>query len=276
MRTFHGVLLIGGVFLAGGILLGIGLLNSINYIERQKDVSVCEKAADSFLIVQTPETSATPEQTEIGIDSESENVPQSSNLTYSVDWDSLLSINSDIYAWLSLDTTTLSYPVLAGDKYLYHDYTGEDNSCGSLFTEDKSTFLEASNITIYGHHIPNKDTLFGKLFPYKEDPDYILEHPVFTIYTPKETLTYTVFSVFNVNVSTEGAFYAQGSFVSDQELSEFFVTMQEKSMYSINLPNIPEDLHLLTLSTCDRKYNSQGGRFVVMAVLTDIVPTEEA
>ena len=56
-----------------------------------------------------------------------------------VDFEELWKINKDIYAWLEIPGTNVSYPILQhpteDEYYLRRNYKGEDDKEGCLFTE---------------------------------------------------------------------------------------------------------------------------------------------
>ena len=88
-----------------------------------------------------------------------------------VDWESLKAINPDIIAWLQIEGTQISYPVMKGtdnDYYLHHTFEKNYNSAGSIFIEyTNSSDFQDCNTIIYGHNMRN-GSMFGtaqKVFP---------------------------------------------------------------------------------------------------------------
>ena len=83
-----------------------------------------------------------------------------------VDWESLKAINSDIIAWLQIEGTEISYPVVKGtdnDYYLHHTFEKNYNSAGSIFVEyTNSSDFQDCNTIIYGHNMRN-GSMFGLL-----------------------------------------------------------------------------------------------------------------
>ena len=104
-----------------------------------------------------------------------------------IDFEKLLEINDDIYAWIRIPDTNIDYPIVqrAGDDayYLRRDIYKKPKVAGSIFTEDcNSKDFDDPNTVIYGHNMRNK-SMFQNLHLY-EDPDFFKENPYVYIYTP--------------------------------------------------------------------------------------------
>lgn len=107
--------------------------------------------------------------------------------------------NPDIYAWLEIPGTVVSYPVYqreGDDKYyLRRDINGEYDINGVLFTEgtyNKKDFSDAVNI-IYGHSMTD-GSMFGSLqIDYSSDAG-LKEYSQIIVYLPEKELHYTVFA----------------------------------------------------------------------------------
>lgn len=75
---------------------------------------------------------------------------------FTVDFDALKQINSDIVAWIRIPGV-LDYPVVQGTDnsyYLHHTFRKEYNIAGSIFLDARNTadFSDSKNI-IYGHNM---------------------------------------------------------------------------------------------------------------------------
>ena len=77
----------------------------------------------------------------------------------SVDFNSLLSQNSQVVGWIYSPDTVISYPVLKGgdnDYYLHHTLNGTENASGSIFMDAVcEPDLSGDNTILYGHHMNN-------------------------------------------------------------------------------------------------------------------------
>ncbi len=115
----------------------------------------------------------------------------------SVDFDALSAINTDIYAWIDIPGTVVSYPLAqhTSDDSYYLNYTIEHvyGLPGSIYTEccDATDFSDF-NTVIYGHNMANA-TMFGSLDNYR-DADYFSTYNQIVIYTETETRLYQIFA----------------------------------------------------------------------------------
>lgn len=116
-----------------------------------------------------------------------------------IDFDSLETINPDIYAWIRIPNTKIDYPIAqrAGDDsyYLKHDMYGEPRFAGCIYTEDcNSKDFTDQNTVIYGHNMKN-GTMFKGLHAFS-DPTFFQDNPYVYIYTKGRVLAYKVFAAY--------------------------------------------------------------------------------
>ena len=83
-----------------------------------------------------------------------------------VNFDELLSKNSDTVGWIKIDGTSVNYPVVQtsdNDYYLSHAFNKKKNSGGWIFADYRVDFEDfGKNTIIYGHNMNNK-TMFGSV-----------------------------------------------------------------------------------------------------------------
>lgn len=133
--------------------------------------------------------------------SESETVSETVSYVSPIDFDSLKAVNEDIYAWLEIPGTDISYPILQhpteDEYYLRRDYKGNHAVAGCLFTEHSynSTTMEDPMTVIYGHDMDNGE-MFGSLQTIYSDEESLKEHQEIIIYLPDKELHYTVLRQF--------------------------------------------------------------------------------
>lgn len=182
-------------------------------------------------------------------------------------------INSDFIGWLQIPGTTVDYPVvLTGDvaHYLTHTFEGQENVIGCLFSLDKTDYETPSrNIAVYGHHMRRSRavTMFQPLHEYK-DAGFCASHSTICFDMLYRSCTYTVFAVLNKRESDWDA--STTDFASDADFLSFVERARALSFYDTGVEVSAGD-HILTLITCDRKYNSETGQLVVMAVQNEAV-----
>lgn len=116
-----------------------------------------------------------------------------------VDFDGLWAVNTDIYAWLDIPGTEISYPVIQHPDddlyYLRRNIKGKSDKNGTLFTQASYNSKDFSDplTVIYGHNM-NDGQMFGKLQSIYSSPESLKEHSEIVIYLPDRELHYYVFA----------------------------------------------------------------------------------
>lgn len=176
--------------------------------------------------------------------------------------------NPDIAAWLSVPGLSLSLPVTwCGDNqtYLHKAFDGSENRNGCLFLSARATpDFSGCYQVIYGHHI-HSGSMFGSLANYK-DRAFWEQYPTFMLYTPQGDYACTVFSCYRTVDQTD---VYRVDWERDEDYAAFLDRIREASIYDTGIA-IPDDAHVLTLSTCDSAYSGQTKRFVVHAVMESL------
>ncbi|KGX86240.1 class B sortase [Pontibacillus litoralis] len=177
-------------------------------------------------------------------------------------FNSLHQINKDIIGWISIDDTSIDYPILQAennDYYLYRNYERDNTIAGSIFMDYRNNVLTHDrNTVIYGHNMKD-GSMFGSLDKYMNE-DFFRSH---------NTIQYdTVYGKYNIEIvsayeTTTDEYYIQTDFHSDEEYLQFVQGIKEKSLYETDT-NISAEDKLVTLSTCDSQFHYDKGRFVVI------------
>lgn len=113
-----------------------------------------------------------------------------------IDFEMLKSANKDIYAWLEIPGTSVSYPVLQHPKddsyYLTRSYDKSQSYYGAVFSQAKYNTTDFSdNCTVlYGHRMRN-GSMFAGLSEYVNS-EFMNSHSKFYIYMPDKVLEYEV------------------------------------------------------------------------------------
>lgn len=184
------------------------------------------------------------------------------------EFEEMLAINSKLIGWLTIDGTTIDYPVAQtsdNEYYLTHDLYQNYDRNGTIFLDCNCDVLKPStNLILYGHHMQS-GKMFGNLVKY-ENESYYEKHKYITFDTIYEYGTYEIIYVFRSHVyeETEIAFkyYQFYDAYSEIEFNSYMNEMAEMSLYDTGVTAEYGD-RLLTLSTCD--YQETNGRFVVVA-----------
>lgn len=182
-----------------------------------------------------------------------------------VDFNSLISTNPDTVAYIIVEDTNISYPVVQTDNndfYLNHNFNKDYSQKGAIFADYRNDFNNMSlNTIIYGHHRLD-NTLFGPLDTLFTEKNYKNGSHRIIIKTQSKTYVYNIFSVYEIDPEI---YYLTTSFNSDNAYLEFLNTLKSRSIYQY-----PETLDatskILTLSTCNL---DNSGRLVVHAKLVE-------
>lgn len=188
---------------------------------------------------------------------------------FTVDFNTLKSMNSDVLAWIDIEGTDISYAVVQTDNneyYLTHDLNKNYSKAGTVFVECLNTpSFDDFNTILYGHNMKN-GSMFGQLKKYKNE-NYYREHPYIDIYQEGVKRRYQIFAAGEVDVQTTHTYQIN---TSDQNLKQqLFTELKNHTPYDTGVEVSQED-QILTLSTCvdSRNYSY---RYVVNAKLIETV-----
>lgn len=112
-----------------------------------------------------------------------------------IDFPLLWKYNSDIYAWIMIPDTNVSYPILQHSKYdtyyLNHNLNGSTGYPGCIFSkpQSKKDFTDALLI-LYGHNMRN-GTMFGALRQLDKS-DFVKKVYFIYIITPTSKILYRI------------------------------------------------------------------------------------
>ena len=186
-----------------------------------------------------------------------------------LDWEALHAVNPDIGFWLYIPGTAIDYPVMVEDYsmdgseyfYLRHDVYGERVSSGSLFTVSAPGGAPDAHMTIFGHNMGGgREIMFGTLSRYK-DADFRVENPYAYFYYPDRTERWVVWSAGNVK--GDDLVYSMPFEYGSQDYADLITHMGGASLYDSGVPAPGNMEATVTLSTCDRGYGGNSGRFTV-------------
>ena len=189
-----------------------------------------------------------------------------------VDFAALQEMNPDIYAWIDIPDTGISYAVLRreGDNnyYMNHAENGSYYSGGCIFSDDFNSPAMTDPVTVvYGHNLRN-GTMFAALNDFA-DSGVFSNHRYIYLYRPDRALVYEIFSA--APHSNESLLKAH-DFTKHSEFTAFF----EEIASAGNGAQRREDCfplagdRVLVLSTCWRVNNQN--RFLVMGKLIADIP----
>lgn len=194
-----------------------------------------------------------------------------------VDFEALWADNEDVYAWLDIPGTEISYPILQHPEddsyYLRRNVKGESDSNGVIYTEASYNSRDFSDpVTIvYGHNM-NSGLMFGTLQKMYSSEEDLAEHSEIIVYLPDRELHYEAFAavpfdnrhiLYNYDLSNKRTFR-----LLFQEI------LSVRSLETVIAENaaIQSDEKALILSTC--LTGNRNKRFLVCGKLDETIPAE--
>ncbi|WP_321971367.1 class B sortase [Paratractidigestivibacter sp.] len=224
------------------------------------------KENEAVAVSTTEEKPVTPQ--EISVDDSAQVVENP------VDFATLKSENSDIFAWLYMPGCDINTPIfqsLTDDLfYLWRNKDKEEDLIGVPFIQlCNSTDLNDPVTVVYGHR--NKG-IFEALLQY-QDSDFFDANLEFYVYTPGHIYTYTVVSAYIYDTR-----HIMNSFDFSKQsvVDEYFSFVQDPDSIARNVNanvSLSSDSKLLQLSTCSTTHTESDGRFIVSAVRSSDQPT---
>lgn len=195
-----------------------------------------------------------------------------------IDFESLWQINPDVYAWIYIPGTNISYPVLQhpddNTYYLEHTIEGEKKRPGTIYSETyNSKDFTDFNTILYGHNMHSNGTMFYELHKF-EDGEFLSQNRQIMIYLPDRQLTYQIVAVAVTDNSH--LMYKYQNF-SDKGKSAFLEMLSDTGVegeYYDSSWQQSGDMRLLTLSTC--VYRQEDQRFLVVGALIEETELQRA
>lgn len=180
-----------------------------------------------------------------------------------IDWNSLLSRNSDVKAWIQIPDTNVNYPVLQGetnDTYIHSDIDKQELTAGSIFiaSENQKPFIDI-NTVIYGHNMKN-GSMFHDIKSYTEQ-EFADAHPYIYIYLPDGTVSQ--YKVVSAHIISDTSTLYNTNIV---DIQGFYQDMMKGNNISVDFDQSSQ-MPVITLSTCTSGGGENGKRNVVHAVL---------
>lgn len=184
---------------------------------------------------------------------------------FSVDFEKLLEMNSDVVGWIRFDEPSeINYPVVQGrdnEEYLKRTFEANTNKLGTLFVDvNNPGDFSGRNTFIYGHNMKN-GSMFAQLLKYKDDSFY-KEHPYFYIYTPDgKVRTYEIFSAGVVKDTSDSYIM---DYADDAAFQTYIDYIRQQSAYPTSA-EVTTASKIVSLSTCTNVRDDE--RFLVHGVM---------
>ena len=183
-----------------------------------------------------------------------------------VDFVSLMDVNPDLYAWITIPETKVNYPVLQSKEndnfYLDHNVYKNYSFPGAIYSQECNKRDWSDRVTVlYGHNMLD-GTMFATLHKF-EDKSFFDENPYFYIYTADRKLTYEIVTAFLYDDKHIMNAY---DFTKDNVFQDWLDQAKNPRSLGANVrDSVPLNLNskLVVLSTCP---NYDVGRYLVQGV----------
>ena len=198
-------------------------------------------------------------------DSNSPETSDSIAIDYSLGVEYLRGLYSDTYAYIVIDGTDVSYPVMRAKNnefYLNRAYTGEYSPIGSVFADHrcKDRPEDNYNTVLYAHNLA-----YGGMFHAVEEmcrDRELFENALVRLYTADCEYVYKLVAVYE---TVSDGDYFETEFADGAEFAGFKDSVISKSAHKTDTQDT--DGVMLTLSTCTNR--QQSGRYALHAILVE-------
>lgn len=186
---------------------------------------------------------------------------------FSIDFDALETVNSDVTGWIYIPALDIDYPVVQGadnEYYLTRTFEKKENKAGAIFMDcGANAQMTDYNTLVYGHNMKN-GSMFGKLKNFQRNESLCEELPYIFYFTKNKSYKYLIVSYY-VTVDGSDSYFIPGT----EEAYEKYKELVLKNAVHDCGQEIPENEPMLTLSTC---YGNAGGeqRFLVHGILAEV------
>ncbi len=233
MKKKYQIYIINGIII---ILIAIFLFSTYRFLRLSYFKESSRKANEKIIekVIIPLETSDKEEEDEI----------------FTVDFQKLKEINSDVIGWIYIPGTKINYPIVQrqdNSYYLTHDINKKYNILGSIFmnSSNHSDFSD-SNTILFGHNNHQDNLMFTDL---KEIYDGNLGNQLdIYIYTEEKNYIYQIYSVYLATPSDESPL---------NTAIDFFDRTEREFLYDQT-----DIKKTLTLSTC---YKDSSKRIIIHA-----------
>lgn len=191
-----------------------------------------------------------------------------------VDFDALYEVNPEIYAWISIPDTEVSYPIVQSTDdnnfYVRRSEAGVYYSGGCIYTENYNSRDFSDRLTvIYGHNL-RSGRMFAEVNSFS-DADFFKEHRYIYIFLPDKAMVYEIFAaVPYMNRHLLANDDINDRQVYDSLFDDILSTLDTRANFLSGVkPDFDSD-KIIALSTCLQGNNRQ--RFLVFGRLTEEIP----
>lgn len=182
-------------------------------------------------------------------------------------------VNKDVYGWIVVTGTDISYPIMLGednDYYLYHNYKHQETKSGSIFADMSLSpnHPDNYNALIYGHDM--RKGMFRGIKVWYESPNMksLADNMEIQIYTMDAMYVYKFFSAYRSSDFN----FTKTYFKDKEEYQEFLDSIYKRSVLNKKFSYNADETRICTLITCTNVPTNPDERYVLHGILTKVVP----
>lgn len=184
----------------------------------------------------------------------------------------LKSVNPDIYGYIHIDGTNISFPIVQGEDneyYLNRAWNGDFLVVGSIYADFRAdeNIENNRNTVFYGHNMLDGN-MFNNVMLFRDEE--VFNSKLIEIYTFDGIYTYEPFAIFQTVYTYQ---YFRMEFMSDEDFVRFCEEMQSNSEHSKDMTFTGED-KIITLSTCTPSDDASSYYVGRIALHAKLVKTE--
>ena len=182
-------------------------------------------------------------------------------------YESLKQISGDIISWITIDDTSIDYPVVQGKDntvYLNKNYKGEYSYVGSIFLDYRNNIGFVDNYSIiYGHSLTKG--MFSDILKFNKK-DYFDKHKSGTLYLENGKYEIEIISFSVVNSHDDIVYSISINNSKGDNKKMIFDYIYEKASNRRNI-EYDKDMKYILLSTCSP--NNKNERYVLLTRLVN-------
>ena len=180
---------------AAAVLSGVNIYSELKERQKEKEDFASVAEITKLPMTEAPAESVTDTETETSAEPTEQPVA-GHNIQ------ALIAENADCIGWLSIDGTSISYPVMytpsEPQKYLRRSFYGQYSQSGVPFLDGRCS-TNGGNLIIYGHNMKN-GTMFSDLKKYL-NTDFPNPHRTVRLETADGVFLFTVTEVRRTNTA---------------------------------------------------------------------------
>lgn len=177
------------------MLSGINIYSELRQQQKEKEDFKTVAEIAELPMTEAPAESVTDTETETSAEPTEQSATEH-NIP------ALIAENADCIGWLSIDGTSISYPVMytpsEPQKYLRRSFYGKYSQSGVPFLDGQCS-TNGGNLIIYGHNMKN-GTMFSDLKKYL-NTDFLNSHRTVRLETADGVCLFTVTEVLKTNTA---------------------------------------------------------------------------